>query len=172
MDRLLNEIQDQIIQRDMMHVHDQLKLVKQCLAAFKSEAYTQLDIIKTLIPKYAFTVASIKEDCADIEESTDMKDLKFKVIHITNSFMRLFQIGTYKPTDWDKETCIHSIVGHMRFQAQKDQQNQVATSTILALHFCNTFIKQMRLLCVFDEREIDPSTDLRILLFELQKYIS
>ena len=166
MDILLTQIRDGKIQQT-----DILEWVKKCLTAFKEEACPHLDTIQKLIPRYQFVVSEIQKNCNDIEQATDMENLKFDVIQITNMFVSLFQIGTYKSTDWDKEVFINSLVGHMQFQVQEDQHNQVATSTILALHFCNTFVKQLRLLCAFHTKEIDPSTELRILLSELQKYI-
>ena len=165
MDVLLTQIRDGNIQQGKIW-----ECVNECLAAFKQEAYPHLDTIQKLIPRYNFVVSEIQKNCNDIEQASDMEYLKYEVIQITNMFVSLFQIGTYKSTDWDKEVFINSLVGHMQFQVQEDQQNQVATSTILALHFCNTFVKQLRLLCAFQTQEIDPTTELRILLLELQKY--
>ena len=165
MDLLLTQIWDGNIQQEKIW-----EWVKKCLTALKQESYPHLDTIQKLIPRYQFVVSEVQKNCNDIEQASDMDHLKFEVIQMTNMFVSLFQIGTYKSTDWDKEVFINSLVGHMQFQVQEDQQNQVATSTILALHFCNTFVKQLRLLCAFQTNEIDPCTELRILLSELQKY--
>jgi hypothetical protein len=138
MDLLLTQIQDGNIQQEEI-----LEWVKKCLTVFKQEAYPHLDTIQNLIPRYKFEIGEIQNNCHGLEKAIYMDDLKFEVIHITNMFVSLFRIGTYKSTDWDKEVFINSLVGHMQFQVQEDQQNQVTTSTILALHFCNTFVKQL-----------------------------
>jgi hypothetical protein len=91
-------------------------------------------------------------------------------MQITNMFVLLFRIGPFESTDWDEEIFINSLVGHMKFQVQKDQWDTVETSTRLALHFCDTFVKQMQLLCAIQTKEIEPSTEPRILPSEEKKY--
>ena len=164
MDLLLTQIRDGNIQQGQIW-----EWVNKCLTAFKQEAYPHLDTIQNLISRYKFDIGEIHKDCDDIEQAGDIDYLRFLVIHITNMFVFLFRIGPFESTDWDEEIFINSLVGHMQFQVQKDQWDKVATSTRLALHFCDTFVKQMQLLCAIQTKEIEPSTEPRILPSEEKK---
>jgi hypothetical protein len=111
-----------------------------------------------------------------------MDYLKFVLIQMTNAFEHLFHVGTYTVSDWDTDSCIDSTVRYMKHQVQSSQQNRVATSTILALHFCSTFLKQLRLLSTTVHRRVkkihsvacgdpmchDDTVGLRHLLAKLQ----
>ena len=150
MDILLTQIQDRLMQTHHMNEEASMEWVRKCLTAFKAEALPHLRKISQLIPRYEFQVSLIEENCNDVAEATSMDYLKIVLIQMTNAFEHLFHVGTYTISDWDTDACIDSIVRYMTHQVQPSKQNRVATSTILALHFCSTFLKQMRLLCVRD----------------------
>jgi hypothetical protein len=148
---LLEEIEN-YMKHDQVNEACKLQFVKQCTEVFIQEALPTLQYLAKSIPRYAFYISQIEKDINNMRDSIDMDYVQLLDLQMTNMCMSLFQVEGYNRKHWDTEKFKEVITDIMKKQVKEDQMNTVTTNTLLTLHFCNTFLKQVELLCgsVFD----------------------
>jgi hypothetical protein len=180
LDDLFRKIQDIIISNDgILNPEDQLHWVKTCVKLFQAEALPNLQTIQEILPRYEFYVDNIQKDCDDIATAQNMDHVVFVAQQVSTDITNLFHLpeqkwkkthGRSMCDDWDQEACVESIVTHMKNQVRNsNDKHKIETCTILGLHLCNTFVKQLRLLCGSEFKPTSKSSRLSNLLTKLHE---